>query len=357
MKQISLNFPAKTKTCTIHIGKRIFERIGTLFDFHKYSKTFVITDQNIEPLFLKRIMKSLPIPNAFIVMVPGEKEKNIESVSKIWTAMHEAQCDRKSLVINIGGGVVCDMGGFAASTYMRGVDFIHIPTTLLAQVDASIGGKTGIDFSGVKNLIGTFNQPVGVIIDTQTLATLPKREFLSGFAEIIKHGLIKSEEYFELVTAKYPSKFTQSEMIDIVAKSIEIKAAIVQSDETESNVRKLLNFGHTIGHAIEALGLESSTPLLHGEAISIGMLVEARISHLANLLSISDLEKIEEALTTAELPVSSTGINIDKVLKKIKSDKKNEKGKVNLTLLRGIGDALYNQNVPEITIINALRKA
>lgn len=343
----------KQNDCTISIGSNLIGKIGSLYDLSTYSKIFIITDKNVEPLFLQKIVAAFPLETASIVLPAGEKEKHIENVQKIWRAMYDARCDRKSLVVNLGGGVIGDIGGFAASTFMRGIDFLNIPTTLLAQVDASIGGKTGIDFAGIKNLIGTFNQPVRVIIDTQTLSTLPKREFLSGFAEIIKHGLIKDRTYFEKVTAKHPLKFTQDEMIDIIAKSVEIKADIVQSDETESNIRKLLNFGHTIGHAIEALKLDTPTPLLHGEAIAIGMLAEAKISYHLNLLSLSDLQKIEQALLTAQLPLS-TDVKKSEVLKKIKSDKKNERGKVNFTLLNRIGNALYNQNVPEDVIIRSL---
>lgn len=355
MKKIILRHSNnKQLDCTISIGGNLMGKIGSLYDLSTYSKIFIITDQNVEPLFLKKVIATLQVETVSIILPAGENEKHIESIQKIWMAMHDAQCDRKSLVINLGGGVIGDIGGFAASTYMRGIDFLNIPTTLLAQVDASIGGKTGIDFSGIKNLVGTFNQPVGVIIDTQTLATLPNREFLSGFAEIIKHGLIKNKKYFEKVTAKHPLKFTQDEMIDIITESCEIKANIVQSDETEINIRKTLNFGHTIGHAIESLSLDTSTPLLHGEAISIGILAEAKISHLINILSISDLQRIEQALITAELPISSPSIKIDEVLKKMKSDKKNERGQINFTLLRGIGDALYNQNVSEPVIIKAM---
>jgi 3-dehydroquinate synthase len=357
MKKIILKYSNnKQHDCAIFIGNNIMKKISSICDLSNYSKVFVVTDQNVEPLFLKTVITALSIKAESIVLPAGENEKHIESIQKIWVAMRDAQCDRKSLVVNLGGGVIGDMGGFAASTYMRGVDFINIPTTLLAQVDASVGGKTGIDFANIKNLVGTFNQPIAVIIDAQTLTTLPKREFLSGFAEIIKHGLIKDQKYFERITSKQPLKFTKDEMLDIIAESCQIKADIVQNDEIENNERKILNFGHTIGHAIESLSLETSTPLLHGEAISIGMLAEAEISHYMNLLTAADLKLIREALIEAELPVFINDVEIEKVLKKIKSDKKNEKGKVNFTLLRGIGSALYNQNVSETLIAEVVTK-
>lgn len=353
MKKIILKLSNnKQKDCLISIGSNLLGKIGLIYDLSSYSKIFIITDQNIAPLFLKKI-EDLQIETTSIVLPAGEKEKHIRSIQKIWKAMRNIQCDRKSLIINLGGGVICDMGGFAASTYMRGIDFLNIPTTLLAQVDASVGGKTGINFAGIKNLIGTFNQPVGVIIDVETLTTLPKRELLSGFAEIIKHGLIKNKKYFKKVTAKHPLKFTQDEMIDIIAQSCEIKAEIVQKDKTETGTRKLLNFGHTIGHALEAISLNTPKPLLHGEAISIGMLAEAKISYYLNLLSLTDLHKIKQALLAVGLPLS-INVKKDEVLEKIKLDKKNTKGKVNFTLLNGIGNALYNQNVSEDVVVKSL---
>lgn len=338
----------------IVIGSNLVEKISDYIDLKNYSKVFVITDDHIKPLFYNKLVGALTIPTEHISLPSGEKEKNIESIQKIWEAMHKAQCDRKSLVINLGGGVVGDMGGFAASTYMRGIDFINIPTTLLAQVDASVGGKTGINFSGIKNLIGTFDQPKAVIIDTQTLKTLPKREFLSGFAEIIKHGLIKDEEYFRQVTSKHPLEFTNNEMEDIIAKSCQIKADIVQADIQESDARKLLNFGHTIGHAIEALSLDTPTPLHHGEAISIGMFAEAKISQLVNELSIEDLNTIKTSLINAGLPVSVTQFDFNQVLTKMKSDKKTEKEIINFTLVESLGKAVCNQKVSEEIIESSL---
>lgn len=355
MKRILVYFSSKKSTYPIIIGKGILRNITRLFSFGIYSKIVVVTDTNVKKILAETISNYLPGNTLIITIPPSESAKNIASVSKIWKELLRVGSDRKSLIINIGGGVVMDVGGFVASTYMRGIDFLNIPTTLLAQVDASIGGKTGIDFSGIKNLIGTFDQPKAIIIDIQTLETLPKRQLISGFAEIIKHGLIKDKKYFEKVTSQHPLEFGQEELIDIIKRSCEIKGEIVESDETESGPRRLLNFGHTIGHAIEALSLETKTPFDHGEAISIGMWAEAKISHLMNLLSTLDLKRIQEALINAELPILSTNIKIDKILEKIKSDKKNEKGKVNFTLLEGIGEAVYNQNVSETVISQALK--
>ncbi len=355
MKKIQVYFSSKKRTYPIFIGKGILRDINRLFSLGKYSKIVVVTDENVKKILSKTILNYLPNDTSVITIPSGERAKTIKCVGEIWRKLLQIGTDRKSFIVNIGGGVVLDVSAFAASTYMRGVDYLNIPTTVLSQVDASIGGKTGIDFSGIKNLIGTFNQPIGVIIDVQTLSSLPKREFLSGFAEIIKHGLIKDRKYFEKVTSKHPLEFNQDTLIDIIERSCKIKAEIVEADEIENGPRKLLNFGHTIGHAIESLSLESSTPLLHGEAISIGMLAGAKISHLMDLLSLSDLQRIKQSLINAGLPISTESIEINKVLEKIKSDKKNEKGKVNFTLLQEIGKAVYNQNVPDEVIIQAIK--
>jgi 3-dehydroquinate synthase len=247
------------------------------------------------------------------------------------------------------------MGSFAASTYMRGIDFINIPTTLLAQVDANVGGKTGFDFAGIKNPIGTFKQPAGVIIDTNTLASLPKREYISGFAEIIKHGIIHDASYFEKVTCRDPLQYSPSDLVDIIAGSVEIKKYFVEADETENNVRKVLNFGHTVGHAVEAIRLNSPEPLLHGEAVAVGMAAETRLSALMGLISASASDRIELALKNAHLP-RTISAKSDQVLKKMQSDKKNERGIINFTLLTGIGCAISDQQVPENLIIKVLEE-
>ncbi|MBI3887536.1 3-dehydroquinate synthase, partial [Candidatus Microgenomates bacterium] len=279
MKNIKLSFKNMSSSYTIFIGENMLDNISQYIPIERYSQVFVITDTNVAPHFLPMLLQGLPKDTKHISIAPGEKEKSITTLQHLWQAMIDAKCDRKTLVINLGGGVIGDMGGFAASTYLRGVDFVNIPTTLLSQVDESVGGKTMINFGGVKNNIGTFTQPNGIIIDLTTLRTLPKREFLSGFAEIIKYGIISDPIYFRSVTKKHPLKFTNRELEKIIAGSCAIKKSIIQEDEKEINGhRKLVNYGHTIGHAIESLSLETSTPLLHGEAISIGMLAEARLA-------------------------------------------------------------------------------
>jgi 3-dehydroquinate synthase len=237
---------------------------------------------------------------------------------------------------------------------MRGMDCLHIPTTLLAQIDSSIGGKTAIDFDGVKNLVGVFSQPTTVIIDIATLGTLPKREFLSGFGEIVKHGLISDRGYLQRVTSKHPEEFSNAELEKIVSDSCQIKARVVENDETESGPRKALNFGHTIGHAIESLSLDTDSPLLHGEAISIGMAVESDISAHAGLLPSKDAKTIKELLRKSGLPTTCPRHNTNAIISKLRSDKKNEFGSICFTLLVGIGNAVWNQTVDGAIVVGAL---
>lgn len=327
------------------IGHHVLETVCSVFNLDIYTRVFVVTDENVAELYLSALRTGIPKHSTVFVLHAGEKEKNLRSVESIVRAMQKAGCDRHSLVINLGGGVVSDIGGFVASIYMRGVDILNIPTTLLAMADAAIGGKNGVNFSGIKNLIGTIRQPVGVFIDIACLATLPKRELLSGFAEIIKHGLIHDEALFRFVTSIQPQGFTTQELIEIVTRSCKIKAAIVTSDETEQNARKLLNFGHTIGHAVEALSLETKKPMLHGEAVARGMIVETKISQLLGLLSEKDFHIIHENIRSMFV----TDIHIDSslLLSKIRSDKKKHGAVVQWTLLDRIGHAVINQTVSD----------
>lgn len=337
----------------IYVGSGLLSRLPQLINLKKFTKIFVITDPTIKKLWIKTVKEAIPYEIEEIVVDEGENSKNIETVESIWEKLLSKGCDRKSLIINFGGGVILDMGGFAASTFMRGVDFLHIPTTLLSMVDASIGGKVGIDFKGVKNLIGSFNQPIGVICDISTLKTLPDREFISGFAEIVKHGLISDKEYFNFVTSKEPKEFIKKELIEIVYISAKIKANIVKEDEKESGKRRLLNFGHTIGHGVESLSWETKRALLHGEAISIGMVVEAKISQLLRMINEDDFDLIRDSLERCGLPISYK-VNKNKVMEKIKSDKKNEKGQNKWTLLEGVGQAVYERSVDKRIVMEAL---
>ncbi|HLC87691.1 MAG TPA: 3-dehydroquinate synthase [Patescibacteria group bacterium] len=331
----------------VYIDSGVLKNLDKIVDLTKFSKVVVITDEKIPNNHLGQFER--------IIVPSGEGYKNIETVRIIWKKLLDLRADRKSLVINLGGGVIGDMGGFAAGTFMRGLKFLQVPTTLLAAVDASVGGKVGIDFEGVKNLIGSFNQPIGVIVDVDTFQSLPDREFVSGFGEIIKHGIIADANYFKEVTSKKPRDFSKEELIGIIKKSCQIKAEIISSDEKESGSRKLLNFGHTIGHAIESDSLSSDQPLLHGEAVSIGMMAEAVISQQVGYISQEGVLKIKNALENAGLPTDYKIKDQKRIIELLSRDKKSEAGSVNWTLIKDIGEAIINQPVSEDKIIPALQ--
>jgi len=338
----------------IIIGNNLLSKINQLFDFDRFSTVAVLTDTNVAKHWLLTVKRSLKQKISEIIIKQGEKEKNIKTVRKIWGKMFENGLDRQSLLINLGGGVICDMGGFAASTFMRGIDFINIPTTLLAQADASVGGKNGIDFQGIKNSIGIFENPMGVVIDVSTLKTLPKRELVSAFGEIIKHGVISGRKYFDLVTSKIPEEFSQEELIRIVKQSVEIKSNIVKEDPEENNLRKVLNFGHTIGHAIESLSWKTNKPLLHGEAVAVGIIAESKLSNLLGMLSKKDFLTIEKTICQTGLPTRIENLSINDILRIMAFDKKNTNKKILWSLPEKIGKVNVNIEAPNNLIIRAI---
>lgn len=355
MKKFIIKIPESVQTYPIIIGEGLLEISDSYFDFAKYSSITIITGHDIPEKWLNKLTKSLPAKTHIIKIPAGEKSKNINTVIDIWNKLQQFGMDRKSLVINLGGGVICDLGGFAASTFLRGIDFLQIPTTVLAQVDASVGGKVGFNFNNIKNYIGLFRQPIGVIVDVETLSTLPKRVFEQGFGEIIKHGLIADKEYFDLVTSKKPSEFNTSELTQIFAKSIEIKTNIVQADEREQGIRRLINFGHTIGHALESLSFDTKNPLLHGEAVHLGMIVETKISEMLNILDKNEASRIIKSLSATGLPVQIPQMDINKILEKLKLDKKSVKKEINWTLLKSKGEAVINQKVDDNIVKSAIK--
>ncbi len=346
----------------IHIGNNLLPKINQLFDFSRFSKITVLTDENIPKSLIDKIEKFLKRKLIKITISSGEREKNIETVKKIWEKMFEFGLDRKSLLVNLGGGVITDVGGFAASTFMRGIEFLNIPTTLLAQVDASVGGKTGIDFQGIKNGIGVFKDPVGVVIDVDTLKTLPKREFISAFGEIIKHGVISGREHFDLVTSKQPEEFNQSELIKIIKQSIKIKSNIIKKDPKETTgLRKILNFGHTIGHAIESLSWKTDKPLLHGEAIAIGMIAESKLASsncvsCTAKLSEKEFELIKRAIANAGLPIRIKNLSVKDILRVMSFDKKNIKKTINWSLPKRIGKVIINVEMQKELVVKAIEQ-
>ena len=343
----------------IIIGNNLLRKLDSLFDFGQFSKIVILTDTNVAKHWLSVVKKSFKQKTPEIIIDPGENEKNIETVKMIWKKMFELELDRQSLLINLGGGVICDMGGFAASTFMRGIDFLNVPTTLLSQVDAGIGGKTGIDFIDIKNGIGVFKEPIGTVIDVETLKTLPKREFVSAFGEIIKHGVISGREYFDFATSKKPEEFDQNALIKIIKGSVNIKSNIVKKDPKEEGLRKVLNFGHTIGHAVESLSWKIDKPLLHGEAVAIGMVAESYLACLSrptyNLGGYATANIIKRVIINAGLPTKIKNIKTKDILKMILTDKKNISGKVNWSLPKKIGEVEINIKVPQEQIVKAIK--
>lgn len=357
MKTVKINIPCKNNSYAIKIGSGLIEKIADCFDFSEYTSIYIITDSNVGLLYLEKLTRA--IKNTFsdkriesYIFPAGEENKTLETVKEIYKDLIAKRIDRKSLIINLGGGVVTDLGGFVASSYQRGIKSLNIPTTIEGMVDASVGGKVGVNFENWKNYIGAFYQPKTIIMDINSLSSLSNRDLIAGFGEIIKHGLIKDKNYFNFVSLKKPEQFTQDELTEIIEKSCRIKAFVVEKDEQEANLRKILNFGHTAGHAFESLSLQSDKPLRHGEAISLGMIVTAKISELMGFISTQDFGLIEDRLFQTGLPVKfEQKISIEQVLNKMKGDKKTTSGKIKWVLLKNIGEAVFDCKVNNCEIL------
>lgn len=320
----------------------------------KYSKVFVFADTNTSEVCLPVFRNLLDDYDNFDIIEtdPGEENKNIDFCIGIWKTLLDFEADRKCLMINLGGGVITDMGGFVASTYKRGIDFINIPTTLLSQVDASVGGKTGIDIDNVKNMVGTFSLPQAVFIESAFLDTLPEREMLSGFAEIIKHGLIADADYYQ--NLKNSSYLTIE--ADIVYRSVQIKNKVVTEDPFEKGLRKILNFGHTIGHAVESYSLTNDKkPLTHGEAIAIGMICEAFLSTKYCNLTINELNDLSQYILNIYPKYHINENNFKTLTDLMQSDKKNEDGFIMFSLLEKIGQCTYNCKVTNTDMLESFK--
>ncbi len=320
----------KASDYSIFIGQESLQA----YDFNSYKQLAILVDENTKRDCLPIFLKATNIDAILIEIPSGEEHKNLEKCQLIWNLLSSYHFDRNSLLINLGGGVVGDMGGFAASTYKRGIDFIQIPTSLLAMVDSSVGGKLGVDFAYLKNQIGVFNNPKAVLINPVFLNSLPKNQLLSGFAEVVKHALIADKRYWKEI------KITPLEKMNwesIILQSVIIKNIIVTQDPLEKGERKKLNFGHTFGHAIESFYLKLGKPVLHGEAISLGMILESNLSKINNEEKLEIASFISNTFSTPKKPP------LRALLEWMKSDKKNRKEKINFTLLNGIGSSIINQ--------------
>lgn len=353
-EHIRLHVENSKVSVPIYVGNDILGDIKTVIPFEKYSKVGVLMDKNIAYHWGEEIRKIVGKNAVYIVIPDGEENKSLEAAEKILALMLKHGFDRKSLLINFGGGMICDVGGFAASTYMRGIAFVNVPTTLLAQTDAAIGGKTGVDFGGFKNMIGSFAHPIAILSDTLLLSTLPEREFRSGFAEVIKHALVYDKKLFYTLAQENFGAMDEDKLAEILSDSCKIKCSIVSKDAGEKGLRKILNFGHTIGHAIEMLSQDTNNPLLHGEAISIGMIAEARLSLLCGLISKEDFKRIEDIIAKASLPSHISKSYKKKMYEKMMGDKKNEGNKIKWVLLKGIGKAVIDEEQPEKLVNKAI---
>ncbi|MEC3878891.1 3-dehydroquinate synthase [Parapedobacter sp. 10938] len=320
---------------------------------HHYSNVFILTDRNTSTHCLPVLQAAVPRLAGYdiIEVDPGEENKNIDFCVGIWKMMLDFGADRQSLLINLGGGVVTDMGGFAASTFKRGIDFVQVPTTLLSQVDASVGGKTGIDMDHVKNIIGTFTQPKAVFIATKFLETLAPRQLVSGFAEMIKHGLIADRDFYEGVKRKDAATMSLAD----IQHSVAIKNNVVTQDPHEKGLRKILNFGHTIGHAIEGYSLaHDRDPLLHGEAIAVGMICEAYLAHRLNGLGQEALTDIIHTFRQHFPDYRYEKKIYGQLIALMKNDKKNAGDRIGFALLSDIGTCDIDVFVGEEAILESL---
>ena len=355
MRTLSVASATENSDSSIWVGRGLASRAAELLNLTKYSSVAVVSDRGAQAT-TQRVAASLKISDDRILELPGgEACKSVETLGRVWEFLINCRLDRRSLVIAIGGGAITDLVGFAAATYMRGVSYVAIPTTLLAQVDASIGGKTGINLGGIKNVVGVIRQPTGVIIDIDTLSTLPERELRSGFAEIVKHGLIADKAYFDRVASRPCVNWSGDELVEIVFRSCEIKCATVQADERESGERKSLNFGHTLGHAIEAIALQRQMTITHGEAVAIGMHAATFLSCAMGMCTAADLDHVVKGLITVGLPIRlSTPQNHGELLKLIALDKKNIRGESRWTLLTGIGTCVWNRPISEELVRQAI---
>ena len=342
----------QASTYPVHFKENAYKELNEIIDSKNYSNIFILVDENTlehcYPKFIKNLETTVNIE--VIEIEAGEIHKNIETCVGVWNVITELGGDRKSLLITLGGGVITDLGGFVASTFKRGIDFVNIPTTLLSMVDASVGGKTGVDLGVLKNQIGLFSNPEMVLIDDDFLTTVSPREIKSGIAEILKYGLTYDVKLFdEIKTHK------ELNIKDLIFRSIEIKNEVVLQDPKENSLRKILNFGHTIGHAIESFYLESENKdnLTHGEAIAIGMVCESFISNKLLNFPKERLNEIKETVLSIYNKVNLLEKDFSNIIELLKHDKKNVNGQVNFVLLNDLEDYKLDCKVSEELILKS----
>ncbi|PRY65134.1 3-dehydroquinate synthase [Vreelandella songnenensis] len=348
--QRTLDVALGDRSYPIHIGAGLLSDPQALVPYLAGKQVMVVTNETIAPLYLETLCATLPdeFDVRTVILPDGEQYKSIEQVGRIWDALLEAGFNRRCTLVALGGGVIGDMVGYAAASYQRGVAFIQVPTTLLSQVDSSVGGKTGVNHPLGKNMIGAFWQPRAVLIDIATLATLPGRELSAGLAEVIKYGLIRDEAFLSWLEENMAAlrQISPEAVIEAIASSCQIKADIVADDETEQGVRALLNLGHTFGHAIEAH--QGYGNWLHGEAVGAGMAMAATLSERLGFISTADLKRAQAVIESAGLPLAApAGMGSNDFLVRMRLDKKNVDARLRLVLLDAIGDACIDDTTSE----------
>jgi 3-dehydroquinate synthase len=346
-----------TPNYSIHFNKNCYSELNLFLKKSNFSKLFILVDSNTHthclPYFLSQVVTTLEIE--IIEIEAGEIYKNIETCTGVWNALSELDGDRKSLLINVGGGVVTDLGGFVASTFKRGIKYINVPTSLLAMVDASVGGKTGVDLGILKNQIGVINFSEMVLVDTHFLNTLPENETNSGMAEMLKHGLIQDEKYWEAMTKVQACHYKSFD--NLIYDSILIKNEVVKIDPNENGLRKTLNYGHTLGHAIESYFLinKNKTALLHGEAIAVGMILATYISFKLFDFPEEKLNTIKEVLIRNYGKVEFLDSDYKEIIELLKFDKKNSHGNINFVLLVDIAKTKLDCIVSNALILESFK--
>jgi 3-dehydroquinate synthase len=342
----SLRVALGSRSYPIHIGTGLLERADLYLPYLAGGGVAVITNEKVAPLYLAKVKAALqPARVTEIVVADGEQAKGWQTLERVFDALLAARVGRDGLIVALGGGVVGDLAGFAAATYQRGIDFLQVPTTLLAQVDSSVGGKTAINHARGKNMIGAFHQPRAVIADLATLDSLPDRELRAGLAEVIKHGLALDEAFTRWLEGNIEKLLARDRpaLSHAVRRSCELKAAIVAGDEREAGARALLNFGHTFGHAIEAGAGYGAW--LHGEAVAAGMVMASELSLRLGSIQKSDVARVRDLLRRAGLPVAGPALTPERMLELMAVDKKAAKGKVRFILLEAIGRAALRGDI------------
>ncbi|OON68712.1 3-dehydroquinate synthase [Hymenobacter sp. CRA2] len=336
----------------VHMGPAALPALTALLSRPGTTRVAVLADSNTARLCYPQLQPHLPAEHRLIVIDAGEEYKTLATCEQVWAELTEHGFDRHSVLVCLGGGVVTDLGGFCAALYKRGLRCALVPTTLLAQVDAAIGGKTGVDFRGFKNHIGVFQLPEAVCIEPRFLSTLDQRELRAGYAEVVKHWLIADADAF--AQGRHVGLFVE-DWTPTVRESVAVKQRIVAEDPTERGPRKLLNFGHTVGHALESYLLLQGHPILHGEAVAAGMICETWLSVQKGLLDEAALDQIETFLFTIYEKVQFVGLEAAVIAELARQDKKNQGDTINCTLLRGIGQGVYDQPVTVAELAESLR--